>query len=483
MPITRDPAFLAVQEFADVLIAHGRDDYGPKKTPLFTGQLNAETRRIPGGTTDDPGVLAGNREVAGCQGHCQNLLFDLGLLDVLKALSAVTGDAKYETARRDYLAYFFQHCRDPRSGYFPWGEHVGYDLVKDAIVQGDYKGAHEVKGLKIPWDQFWEIDPEATRHEIEVAFFNHICDEKTFAFNRHADMDGRPNVGGGACSLACSAGVYLQGWCWLYRKTGEAKFLDWARAINRLYWDRRSPTTDLFPTSEDRPTELWYADVLSYACLLLGAAEVLGTEGDEFRKQALAYVTSYHRCAYDPDGRGIFDTINTDTGKPVVGNESPYYPDIVRPKYLTGWVRPENSSTLIAVTVATAIAYEATGVEELRAAFDRAYSFLDVPANIRKATPMVAGDAAGVLAALTHVARRSGDRRYLVKAGELADYALANNFKKGLFTSGLAGRPEYYSARVGSGDLAAALLGYALSVAGRSEWMPPIRNPWGAMPW
>jgi hypothetical protein len=478
----KQPAFLAVREFADLMLAFGRDDYGPKQSPLFAGQLNAETRRIPAGTPADPGLLADNREVAGCGPACQNLLFDLGLLDTLKTLSAAAGDPQYEAARRGYLDYYFKNCRDPRSGYFPWGEHVGYDLVKDAIRLGEYKGGHEVKGLTIPWDDFWEIDPAATRHEIETAFFNHVCDLKTFAFNRHARMDGTPNLGSGACSLAGSGGLYLQAWGWLYRKTGERKFLDWARSINRLYWDARSPTTNLFPSSEDRPDEMWYGDVLDYACLLLGAAEILGTAGAEFRRQALVYMKSYHQYACDPAGPGIFDTINIVTGKPVIG-PSKHYPDLKRQKYLLAWGRTDNAASLVTVAVTTGSAYAATGDAELRSAFDRTCALLDIPAHIQKQTPMVAGDVAGVIAALVHVGRRSGEGRYLEQAGPLADYILNTNCRRGLFTSGLPGDQRYYSARLGSGDLAAALLGYALAVGGRPELIPPVRNPYGAMAW
>jgi hypothetical protein len=480
--LQKEPAFTAVRQFADVMLKHGRDEYGATRSPLFAGQLNVGTLRIPAGTPEDPGLLGDNPEVAGCKPSCQNLLFDLGLLDVLKALSTATSDPQYETARREYLTYFFKHCRHPQSGYFPWGEHVGYDLVKDTISRGAYKGMHEVKGLRIPWDQFWDIDPAATRHEIDVSFFNHLCDVNTFAFNRHANMDGKSNQGGGACSLACSGGLYLQSWCWLYRKTGEKKFLNWARKINRLWWDKRSTATNLFPSSEDRPEEMWYADALTYACLLVGAAEILGAEGNDFREQAITYLKSYHRYAYDPTGPGFFDTLNIATGKSVVG-PSKHFRAITRPKYLGAWSRPENSSTLFHVAIATAMAYEGTGDEELRVAFDRVYPLLDVPAQIRNHTSMVSGDAAGVLASLVHMARRSGDREYLERAKMLTDHLLATHFKNGLFTSGLSGKPEYYSARMGSSDLAAALLGYALSMIERPDLIPPIRNPWGAMPW
>ena len=260
------------------------------------------------------------------------------------------------------------------------------------------------------------------------------------------------------------------------------RFLDWARKINELYGHKRSPTTNLFPSSEDRPDEMWYADVVDYACLLLGAADILGNEGNAFHAQALTYLKSYHRYAYDAAGAGIFDTINIVTGKPVVG-PSRHYPAIQRPKYLAAWKRTENSTQLSGVVTAMAIAYESTGDEELRSAFDKAYSLMDVSTNIFKGTPMVAGDIAGVLAGLVHVGRRSGDSHYLLKAREVADHALRTHFERGLFTSGMSGKPEYYSARLGSGDLAAALLGYALSLAGRPDLAPPIRNPYGTMPW
>lgn len=481
--VQNDPAFVAVKQFADLMLQYGRDEYGPMHSPLFAGQLNVATRRIPAGTAEDPGLLKDNREVAGCQAFCQNLLFDFGLLDVLQALSRVTGEAQYDAARRDYLEFFLSHCRHPQSGYFPWGEHVGFDLVRDAIHQGDYKGWHEVKGLRVPWDQLWAANADATRHEIEVVFFNHLCDKTTFTFNRHARMDGTPNWDlQGPCSLACSAGLYLQGWCWLYRKTGERKFLDWALKINRLYWDRRSPTTNLFASSEGRPEELWYADVLTYAILLLDAGRLLGEEGDDFRKQALTYLESYLRYAYDPAGPGFFDTLNIVTGQAVIG-PSKHYPSISRPKHLVAWRRVENSTQLAALATTAAMAYADTSAENLKMFFDRAYALMDVPTHIQKGTPMVAGDAAGVLAGLVHVAHRSGHGRYLEEARRLAGRLLQTNCRNGFFISGLEVTPDYYSARLGAGDLAAALLGYALAVNGRTEHVPPIRNPWGAMPW
>ena len=203
--------------------AHGRDTYGPRHSPLIVGQLNPRTLRIPSGNPDDAGLFADNPELAGCGPHCVNLLFDFGLFDTLTRLTRITGETRYADAWQEHAAYFLQHCRHPTSGYFPWGEHVGYDIVRDAIHQGDYKGWHEVKVARIPWEELHRIDSDATRHEVETALFNHVCDPTRMTFNRHASMDGQSNLGGGPCSLATSAGTFIEAWTWLHSKTGDGK--------------------------------------------------------------------------------------------------------------------------------------------------------------------------------------------------------------------------------------------------------------------
>ncbi|MBI3986257.1 MAG: hypothetical protein HY343_05030 [Lentisphaerae bacterium] len=481
-PILKQPAFAAVRAFADTMLRFGRDDYGPRKTPLFAGQLNAETRRIPAGTADDPGLFFENIQIAGCMPACQNLMFDFGLLDSLKLLSRITGDAAYEQARQDTLAHFLRHCRHPQSGYFPWGDHVGCNLVTDTIHEGQIKGCHEVKVFNVPWDDLWAIDPAATRHEIEVALFNHICDERTFAFNRHANMNGASNRGGGPCSLASSAAFYLYAWAWLYRRTGERKFLDWANKINSLYWNFRSPTTNLFSSGEDRPDEMWYGDVLGYACQLLNAAGILGGEGRHFHDQALTYLHAYSRIAWDPEGGGFFDTINIVTGKPAIG-VSKYYPAISRPAHLQAWSHPENSISLIGVAIMAGVALAATDDPLLRELFERALSLVNIEDAIARKVPMVSGDGAGLLLALLHVERRTGDNRHREITAALADYLLAHNRKNGIFTSGIQHDDRTYAARAGSADLAAALLAFAMAQTAWPTPLPPIRCPMGTMPW
>ena len=473
-----DPLFVASCEFADKMIAHGRDDYGERKSPLFATQLNAATLRIPAGTADDPGVWNTHFEVAGYQPYCQNLLSDLSLLDLLRILSRATGDLKYDQARRAYLAYVLEHTRDPRSGYIPWGEHVGYDIVEDEIHVGERKYWHEVKAFNIPWDQFWEVNPEATRHEIEIAFHNHLCDESTFAFNRHATMDGKLNTGSDPCSLSSSGGLYIDAWCWLYKKTGDKKFLEWAKKMNAQFLDRRSKTTGLFATDESiRKDKMVYIEAASYAPFLFIASDILGDEGREFRDQAIELMVSFQRHSYvdardDGKGPGYYDAVNIITGESVL---------IDNKRYLEPWQWIDNHEHPGTIVSAAAMGYAITGDERLLAMFDKAVAVMDIPGNVAKGVPMLSGDAAGAIMSVAVVAKRSGDAKRLEAAKPLVEYVMEKNRKNGIFTSGKEGGENYYCARAGSGALAMSVLAYALASHGQWDLIPPIRDIEGGL--
>lgn len=469
-----DPRFQAVREFADVLIVHGRDRYGPRHSPLFAAQLNADTRQIPAGTSasGDAGLWLEDREIIGYQPSSQNLASDFSLLDVLHAMTNLTGDRRYEQVRVDYLAAVLRDCRHPESGYLPWGEHVGFDIVRDEIRGGAYKGWHEIKAYGVPWQQLWDVDPFATRHEIEVALRDHICDESTFAFNRHTTMDGKGNRSMEPCSLVSSAGVYLNAWCWMYRKTSEDKFLDWAMRLNAQIRSRRSDATGLLGT-DDKPRrqEMWYLDGPVYARFLLHAAEMLDDEcGDALRREAQDYLFAYDRHGHDPVARAYYGTLNTETARPVKG----------RPLHLEAWTLVSNALHLITLLSAAAEMYVQTRDARARGMFDRVLTYADIPGNVERNTPMPVTDLAAAIFAILAVARIGGGEDALVHQAELlVDYAMRNHRRNGLFTSGLVadgGGERYYCARAGSAALAASVLACAMTRAGLGDSAPRCRD-------
>ena len=95
----------ACRRFADTVLEHGRDTYGPKHTPLFVSQLDIDTKQIPPATTQ----LYGRGSRGGAGPTTNNLEFDSGLVRLLDALSRLTGEKKYSDAARGYLSYCLAH--------------------------------------------------------------------------------------------------------------------------------------------------------------------------------------------------------------------------------------------------------------------------------------------------------------------------------------------------------------------------------------
>src|SRR5688572_9414966 len=77
-----------VQTYADTMIAHGRDEYGAVRTPLFAAVLDRKTLRLPEKLPPEiPGIRVQDRTLTGA-----NPMHDENLYQVLYALTEITGD-------------------------------------------------------------------------------------------------------------------------------------------------------------------------------------------------------------------------------------------------------------------------------------------------------------------------------------------------------------------------------------------------------
>lgn len=112
------------RRFADNLIEYARDTYGPKHTPLFVCQLGIENKSLPPSDTR----LYASHDRGGAGPLMNNLQFDSGRLRLLYALTGVTGDGKYAACADEYLRYYSANLPDKETGFFPWGDHRGYDV-------------------------------------------------------------------------------------------------------------------------------------------------------------------------------------------------------------------------------------------------------------------------------------------------------------------------------------------------------------------
>lgn len=166
----------AVSQFADNVLTHGRDVYGPKHTPQFIDGLNIDTRKPATWKQTD-----GREWVISNLGNQQNLF------RALDGLSALTGDPKYKAAAQKALKHAFDDLS--WGGLLPWGGHMAYDATTDAAVWAEDSGkVHELKCHYPHYALMWETDPVKTRALIEHTWNGHVYDWATLDFNRH----GRP---------------------------------------------------------------------------------------------------------------------------------------------------------------------------------------------------------------------------------------------------------------------------------------------------
>ncbi|HPO08165.1 MAG TPA: hypothetical protein PLZ55_05815, partial [bacterium] len=286
----KNPATQAACRFADALLTYAADHYGPQQTPFFVQMLELDTLTLPAVRTeqgwrprtsgewqeamknwpDDPqytmwGKWFSNVGIA----HTANFSNDLYTVQGLYELTDVTGDSRYRKAAEDYYRFFLEHMVSPVTGFWAWGFHMSWDVLTDEL-RGN---RHELERVIPPWDVLWKFDSKAVTGEI-AGLYAHVKDKETFAFDRHArftDFFPESETNG----YNEYAMRYINAWIYLYVKTGDSKYLDWA---HRMLLSRRSKTadiTDVFPylwnPDLDRPIGLGWQNSLNIATYLLDA--------------------------------------------------------------------------------------------------------------------------------------------------------------------------------------------------------------------
>ena len=138
-----DPArfIQAARDFADLALEHGRDTYGPVKTPLFVDGIHAETH--------EP-VMWRSRD-----GHAW-ALSDLGnqqnFFRMLAGLSALTGEPRYRQAAVDATRHALTHLME--NGLLAWGGHMAYNASEDVTFFAEDKGRVLTAG-RAGAQEFW----------------------------------------------------------------------------------------------------------------------------------------------------------------------------------------------------------------------------------------------------------------------------------------------------------------------------------------
>jgi rhamnogalacturonyl hydrolase YesR len=224
---TADDYLRRVRAYADFMLDQGRDRYGKEQSPLFAECLDRHTGRMLEGAALDKvaaipfatwGVRSHDRMLTAANPmHCEALYL------VLYALTDATGQARYATEADRSLKYFLTHCQSPATGLFYWGEHAGWDLNRDAPMEGRAANTHEFFRPWELWDRCYALDREACVRFARGLWEHQIGDHRTGDYSRHAAID--KHGPGTEAPYARHGGFYLTTWAKAYQKTGDKLFL------------------------------------------------------------------------------------------------------------------------------------------------------------------------------------------------------------------------------------------------------------------
>lgn len=252
----------AVQEFADNVLAKGRDRFSGHKTPLFVDGVHVDSAEPVQWVFQDEKFII------------SNLASQQNLFRTFDVLTRLTGQTEYLQAAKDAFGYHFENLVSD-CGLLRWGGHQFIDLATLKPVGRFDVNQHEFKFSFPYYDLMWKVNAKATAKFIRAFWNAHVLNWGNLDMNRHGaygDSLGKlwdstfenPDPffeGKGLTFLNCGTDLIYAG-AMLYRLAGEKGAFVWSERLAHQYVRARHPETDLGvyqyskPTREQQPPEV-----------------------------------------------------------------------------------------------------------------------------------------------------------------------------------------------------------------------------------
>lgn len=237
-----------VKRYADAMIDKSRSQLPEPKSPLFPIVLTRDTFQI------QPGKV-GNLVTARVPQEFKNIAnvhHDLNLYQVLHALTKLTGDSKYAAEADRVIGYFLKNCQEPKYGFYCWGEHLGWDLLRNAPggnqTTGPYTDQiHEFYRPWIYWEKSFELAPEQCLRFAQ-ALWRHQVDhtDGKISFSRHAMISSKTPSRRGM-DFPRHGGFYIATWAAAYKHKADPEMLQAVEEMVAFYESRRDPKSGAIP--------------------------------------------------------------------------------------------------------------------------------------------------------------------------------------------------------------------------------------------
>jgi hypothetical protein len=326
------PLLQVVRRYADTMLDHGRDTYGPRRTGLL---LSVMDRTGPAPLTSRPAAPSGVREgdrpgprngpLIG-----SNPFHDQDVLRTFYVLSSLPGESdRYRQAADEELSWFFKNTLSPRTNLLAWGEHLSWNVMTDEIASGLLKPVHEFGGAWLLWDRSFELAPEECRRFALGVWQHQIADQTTGAFDRHAHYSDH-QVAQPGMEFARHAGFFICVWSHAYADSSDPVFLTAIEKVLGRFEKRRHRQTGLIDQCLNRKFAVM-SQTLSMAIDCDSAAtRVPEPLASRLRGFAAREDEVFCSLPHDPRGKGFLNRVERATGKPYQtgGNapEPPYTP-------------------------------------------------------------------------------------------------------------------------------------------------------------
>jgi hypothetical protein len=452
--VPSSPFLGVVYRYADAMLQHGRDTFGPQKSNLFLsaldrGALSPLTHRppAPAGVREGDRVGVAPRPLVGA-----NPQHDENLLRLLYVLTALSGKRDYSDAADAELKWFLENTRSPETALLPWGEHMSWNVLTDEPIPGRASGesaaVHEFARPWMLWERCFESSPEAS-HQFALGLWEHqIADHKTGAFDRHAAFYGHGPRDG--MDFPRHAGFYIRTWAVDYSHTKDPTILSAIETLLGRFENKRHPETGLIEHRTGDPLAI-PASSLSLAIDCDAAARYV-PQPLSSRLRAFASREDEVFCGlpHDLKGKsGFVTSVEKATGKPV-GDCTPL------------WEARYGGYTTAQVAMMCVARYENTGkigYRDLIVWAADAY-LKSTPPDDQDVWPMTFGHAISLqLAAWRHTARVE----YLDFARELGSLAVEKFWQENPLPRA-SSKTQHYESITGADSLALALVELHLSI-------------------
>ena len=488
-PATADELSV-VRDYADALIAHGRDTYGRQTSPLFATALDREMMELIE-AEDAPfvhGLTERDRMVGGA-----NPMHDQNLYQILYGLTALTGETRYAEEADAALRWFLTHCQSEETALLPWGSHMGWDFNHERRIWKLGGTLHVLFRPWVLWPAAYSLEPEASLRFAKGLWEHQIGDPETGNFARRAYYDTHgPGVNR---DDPRHAGFYIATWGRALYELQDQKYLSdlslgtWSLALEnqRNRWiesaisklvtyvsKRRSAESGAIAEVSGVPTtaEWWHGRLvrpvgtLSLAVDLDDAAEGISDDlADEMRALAAHIDSSFLGLPHDPGGQGFATGVDK-------YRLQPYGPE--PSTFSTDWFADGERRTHAEVANVCAMRYAQTEDHRFRAlVLQTARRYLTVepvvsdvgdPGVLRYIERVIGGETPVYPVAMGQAIKLmlnaysvSGDRRYLSRAehfGQVAVETFIGDAKLPRATH----RSDHYEAATGGDAMMMALL-------------------------